>query len=409
MSARLLPVGVFVYLFRETLEADPLYSDLWLEGEITDISRSSAGHTYFSLRDADGALKCVLFRGQALRQLQAPRLGDQVAVHGGLSIYPRSGAMQLVVDLLRPAGLGVASLELEYLRQQLEAEGLFDPLRKRPLPPWPKTIGVVTSPHGAAWHDIQHVIGRRFPLATLVLSPAQVQGYGAAESVVEALQNIQSDPRVDVVILARGGGASDDLSAFNEEAVVRAVFGCRVPVIAGIGHATDRTLVEDAADVSAPTPSAAAELCVPSAEELTGRISELSSRLIWALATRHDQASASLGAAGVRLRAASPRERISDGHVAAHLATTALKRAVSLSLERSTTRTTTAAGLLASLDPSAVLRRGYAAIHDPERNEAIFSVHQLRTGQRTAFVLADGAAESTIDVVHPRRRETAVT
>jgi exodeoxyribonuclease VII large subunit len=182
---RLLPVGAFVYLLSDALESDPLYSDLWLEGEISDVSRSSAGHTYFNLRDDDGCLKCVLFRGQALRQIQLPKLGDQVVVHGGLSIYARSGAMQLVADLVRPAGMGAATLELEYLRQRLEAEGLFDPLRKRPLPTAPRAIGGVTSEFGAAWHDIVAVIGRRFPSTELLLAPAQVQGDGAPRALCE--------------------------------------------------------------------------------------------------------------------------------------------------------------------------------------------------------------------------------
>ncbi len=279
MTLRLLPVGAFVYLLRDVLESDPLYSDLWLEGEVLDLSRSSAGHTYFSLGDDDGCLKCVLFRGQALRQHQLPKLGDQVVVHGGLSIYTRTGAMQLVADLVQPAGLGLVSLELEYLRQRLEAEGLFDPLRKRALPAAPRMIGVVTSEHGAAWHDIVEVVGRRFPLAELLLAPAQVQGDGAPESIVQALQAILSGSKVDVIILARGGGATDDLSAFNDERVVRAVFASHVPIVVGVGHATDRTLVEDVADLYAPTPSAAAELCVPSGEALKEQVQTLASRL----------------------------------------------------------------------------------------------------------------------------------
>ena len=227
-------------------------------------------------------------------------------MHGGLSIYPRSGAVQLVADLVQPAGLGAASLELEYLRQRLEAEGLFDPLRKRPLPTSPGTIGVVTSLHGAAWHDIVNVVARRYPLADLVLSPAQVQGDGAAESIVRALQSLQDEADVDVVILARGGGATDDLSAFNDERVVRAVFAPRVPVVAGVGHATDRTLVEDVADVFAPTPSAAAELCVPSIADLSERLQSLESRLVWSWAARLANAETALVTASHRLTASCP-------------------------------------------------------------------------------------------------------
>src|SRR4051812_20182104 len=328
MTARLLPVGAFVCLFREALESDPLYQDLWLEGEIGDLSRSSPGHVYFSLRDDDGSLKCVLFRGQALRQHHALRIGDQVVVHGGLSIYPRSGAIQLVADLIQPAGLGAASLELEYLRQRLEAEGLFDPLRKRALPASPGTIGVVTSLHGAAWHDIVNVVARRYPLADLVLSPAQVQGDGAAESIVRALQSLQDEADVDVVILARGGGASDDLSAFNEERVVRAVFALRVPVVAGVGHATDRTLVEDVADVFAPTPSAAAELCVPSIADLSERLQSLESRLVWAWAARLASAETALLAASHRLTASCPAPAMRERRIDLEAASLRMRGAV---------------------------------------------------------------------------------
>src|SRR4051812_758820 len=234
MTPRVLPVGAFVFLFRELLESDPLYSDLWLEGEVSDFSRSSAGHFYFNLSDQGGSLKCVLFRRDALRQHQLPQLGTQVAVHGNLTIYPRSGSVQLQTDIVRPAGLGAVWLEVERLRLQLEAEGLFDPLRKRSLPPCPRAIGVVTSPHGAAWHDIQEVVRRRYPAVRLVLSPAQVQGAAAVASIISAVDAIQEEPDVDLMILARGGGASDDLSPFNDERVVRAVFGSRIPVVVGI-------------------------------------------------------------------------------------------------------------------------------------------------------------------------------
>jgi exodeoxyribonuclease VII large subunit len=409
MTARLLPVGAFVCLFREALESDPLYQDLWLEGEISDLSRSSPGHVYFSLRDDDGCLKCVLFRGQALRQHHTLKIGDQVVVHGGLSIYPRSGAMQLVADLVQPAGLGAASLELEFLRQRLEAEGLFDPLRKRPLPTSPGTIGVVTSLHGAAWHDIVNVVARRYPLADLVLSPAQVQGAGAAESIVRALQSLLQEVNVDVIILARGGGATDDLSAFNDERVVRAVFASRVPVVTGVGHATDRTLVEDVADVHAPTPSAAAELCVPSIVELSERLLSLESRLIWSLAARRANGDAALYAASRRLAASSPvpmlRERRSD------IATVALRmrRAVTDKVSRDKQSVAGSGQVLTALDPVAVLQRGYAALQRSDDALPIFSVTQAEPGTRIVALLADGALKSTVDIAVPRLPSAVVS
>ena len=409
MTARLLPVGAFVCLFREALESDPLYQDLWLEGEIGDLSRSSPGHVYFSLRDDDGCLKCVLFRGQALRHHHTLKIGDQVVVHGGLSIYPRSGAVQLVADLVQPAGLGAASLELEYLRQRLEAEGLFDPLRKRQLPTSPGTIGVVTSLHGAAWHDIVNVVSRRYPLADLVLSPAQVQGSGAAESIVSALQSLLQEVNVDVVILARGGGATDDLSAFNDERVVRAVFASRVPVVTGVGHATDRTLVEEVADVFAATPSAAAEVCVPSIVELGERLLSLESRLLWSLAARRANGDAALHAASQRLLASCPapglRERRSDIATAA----VRLRRAVTDKVSRDRQCVAGSGQVLTALDPVSVLQRGYAALQRSDDALPIFSVTQAKPGTRIVALLTDGALKSSVDAALPRSPRAVVS
>jgi exodeoxyribonuclease VII large subunit len=402
VTTRLLPVGAFVCLFREALESDRLYQDLWLEGEVSDLSRSSPGHVYFSLRDDDGCLKCVLFRGQALRQHHTLRIGDQVVVHGGLSIYPRSGAMQLVADLVQPAGLGAASLELEYLRQRLEAEGLFDPLRKRPLPTSPGTIGVVTSLHGAAWHDIVNVVARRYPLADLVLSPAQVQGAGAAESIVRALQSLLQEVNVDVVILARGGGATDDLSAFNDERVVRAVFACHVPVVTGVGHATDRTLVEDVADVNAPTPSAAAEVCVPSIVELGERLLSLESRLIWSLASRRADSDAALQAASRRLLASCPMPRIREQQSDIGIAAIRMRRAVTDRVSLGKFRVAGSGDVLTALDPVAVLQRGYAVLQRSDDARPIFSVAQAEPGTRIVARLADGALQSSVEGPLPR-------
>jgi exodeoxyribonuclease VII large subunit len=402
VTTRLLPVGAFVCLFREALESDRLYQDLWLEGEVSDLSRSSPGHVYFSLRDDDGCLKCVLFRGQALRQHHTLRIGDQVVVHGGLSIYPRSGAMQLVADLVQPAGLGAASLEFEYLRQRLEAEGLFDPGRKRPLPTSPGTIGVVTSLHSAAWHDIVNVVARRYPLADLVLSPARVQGTGAAESIVRALQSLLQEVNVDVVILARGGGATDDLSAFNDERVVRAVFACHVPVVTGVGHATDRTLVEDVADVNAPTPSAAAEVCVPSIVELGERLLSLESRLIWSLASRRADSDAALQTASRRLLASCPMPRIREQQSDIGIAAIRMRRAVTDRVSLGKFRVAGSGDVLTALDPVAVLQRGYAVLQRSDDARPIFSVAQAEPGTRIVARLADGALQSSVEGPLPR-------
>jgi exodeoxyribonuclease VII large subunit len=397
VNGRILPVGAFVCLLRESLEMDPFYSDLWLEGEISDLSRSSAGHTYFNLRDDDGCLKCVLFRGQALRQHQPLRMGDQLAIHGGLSIYPRSGSLQLIVDLVRPAGLGAAWLERELLRQRLEDEGLFDERRKRPLPEWPRTIGVVTSPHGAAWHDIQTVVRRRYPLATLVLSPAQVQGDGAAESIVAAISAFHGEVVVDVIIVARGGGANDDLAAFDDERVVRAIFAAPAPVIAGIGHATDRTLTEDVADASAPTPSAAAEICVPSATHLHEHVRSLETRLAWALATHKAEGDALGRTLAHRLAAHHPIAAIQDRQRAVTEVGNRLRQAQGRMLDTRRQEAATARALLDILDPAAVLGRGYAAVQRIDTRHPVYSIDQVDPGDAVVAVLHDGALSVMVE------------
>lgn len=409
MNGRVLPVGAFVHLLRETLEQDPFYADLWLEGEVGDLSRSAAGHAYFTLRDDDGCLKCVLFRGQALRQHERLLMGVQFAIHGGLSIYPRSGSLQLVVDLIRPAGLGAAWLERELLRQRLEDEGLFDERRKRPLPAWPRIIGVVTSPHGAAWHDIQTVVRRRYPLAALLLSPAQVQGDGAPASIVAAIAAFHNEPTVDVIIVARGGGANDDLAAFDDERVVRAVFAAPAPVIAGIGHATDRTLTEEVADAAAPTPSAAAEISVPSAAHLADHLRSLESRLSWSLATHKTDATATSRALSRRLAAQDPTTAIHDHLGAIASATANLRQAQRRKLDARHLDVAQAGALLDALDPGAVLGRGYAAVQRVDTHQPVFSVNQIDSGDALVAILHDGSITALAEHKAPRQPLAAAT
>ncbi|MBA3415181.1 MAG: exodeoxyribonuclease VII large subunit, partial [Chloroflexia bacterium] len=305
-----LSVGQLADYLREVLALDPILSDVWVTGEVVDARQPKSGHVYFSLVDAEASLKCVLFRGQLLRQTHLPQNGLQVTLHGAFDLYARSGEVQVIVDSVQPTGLGLAALEFERLRQRLEAEGLFDPARKRPLPPAPRFVGVVTSASGSVWHDIQHVVRRRYPLTHLILAPAKVQGDGAPAAVVAALEALQADGRPEVIIVARGGGSAEDLAAFNTEAVVRAVFACRIPVVSGIGHETDITLVDLAADLRAPTPSAAAEQCVPSLAEIAERIGQARDRLDLAGAGALDGEGARLGLLMSRLARLHPAPSI---------------------------------------------------------------------------------------------------
>ena len=255
---------------KESLEADSLLNDLWLRGEVSNLTRSAAGHYYFTLKDATSQVRCVMFRpaygGEHLAE------GAAVIAHGRVSIYEVRGDLQLIADLAQPEGVGELHLELERLKMKLEAEGLFQVSRKRPLPEFPKRIGVATSPTGAVWHDIQNVLRRRYPLVELAFAPTPVQGDTAAAGIVDAFDAFNAEDDLDLVILARGGGSLEDLWPFNEEAVARAIYASRAPVISAVGHETDYTIADMVADCRAPTPSAAAELAAPDMDELMERI-----------------------------------------------------------------------------------------------------------------------------------------
>lgn len=396
MTAQVVPVGILSAYVRDLLEQDSVLSDIWVEGEVSNIFHAQSGHVYFTLKDLDAQLKCVLFKAQAVRQRSLPEAGQQTAVHGAVSLYPRDGAIQLYADVVQPAGIGLLALEFEHLRQRLEADGLFDPARKRPLPERPKTIGVVTSPDGAVWHDIQNVLRRRYPFVEVILAPTTVQGDAAPEAIAEALYALQDVDRVEVIILARGGGSAEDLAAFNDEYVARTVFACRVPVVTGVGHDTDWTIVDWVADLRAPTPSAAAELCVPDVAEISQRLDEARSRLDLEIERE-------LGAAAERVVSFRHRLAQTDPRVR-----TAVERRTIDDLRRRLDRRQHdlihgyRAGLLAqaamlrALEPSSVLRRGYAVVYDNESQQPLTSAAQLVQGQTISARLARGSFSATI-------------
>src|SRR3954463_15974634 len=260
-----LRVGQLAIRLAEHIQSGDEFKDLWIEGEVVQARASPAGHVYFTLRDNVGQLQCVLFASHAAQIPLTPRDGAKVLTHGWVEFYPRDGRCQLRVDDVRPAGAGDAYLRLEALKRRLTADGLFSLERKRAIPAAPRRIGIVTSPVGAVWHDIQTVVARRDPRVELILAPALVQGTSAVESMIAALDGLAQLRDLDVVIIARGGGAAEELMPFNDEALVRAIARFARPVVSGVGHETDVTLCDLVADVRAPTPSAAAELVVPDA------------------------------------------------------------------------------------------------------------------------------------------------
>ena len=381
---------VTAYL-RESLESDPLLADLWVTGEVSNLTRSSAGHAYFTVKDAESQLRCVLFRslrggdrgGSLLRN------GDAFILHGKVSLYPARGELQVVVDLVQPSGTGALQLEYERLKAQLQEEGLFDPGRKRPLPAFPQRIGVVTSPTGAVFHDICNVVSRRYPMVEIVLAPATVQGNSAAPEIVEALRALNALGDIDVIIVARGGGSLEELWAFNEEAVARAIYASAVPVISGVGHETDVTIADLVADLRAPTPSAAAELAVPDASHLRRQVAMYAqasaSALGRAIAQRRQQVD---GQAHQLLRYAP---NVQYHHQRVDDLTQSLARGLAQSLALSRERFAGLEPRLRSLDPAAILGRGYAYVQRPDTGEPVLSASAIHSGDPLKITLRDGS------------------
>ena len=339
---------------RHLLEAS--YPDVWVEGEIADLAAPPSGHRYFSLKERDAVLRCVLFRSRGFQAACAPANGMRVLVRGRLSVYVNRGDMQFIVSYLEEAGEGALRRAFELLKRRLEAEGLFSAERKRPLPPLPRRIGVVTSDRGAAMHDVLATLARRYPLAQVVLYPVPVQGEQAAVEIAAMLELAGRRREVDLLLLVRGGGSLHDLQAYNEEIVARAIAACSLPVVSGIGHETDFTIADFVADRRAPTPTGAAEAATPDLMELKERVSGLGKRLV-------RQALSRLAATQQRLdmntqRLGHPRRRLEHWHrhhrhlqrrlLLAARAAIAGKR---LALERST-------GLLGRHVPGAGLRGG---------------------------------------------------
>ena len=393
-----LRVGQLAIRLAEHIQSGDEFKDLWIEGEVVQARTSTAGHVYFTLRDNVGQLQCVLFATQAAQIALTPRDGAKVLTHGWVEFYHRDGRCQIRVDDLRPAGAGDAYLRMEALKRRLTAEGLFALERKRPLPTAPARIGVVTSPIGAVWRDIQTVVARRDPRVELVFSPAVVQGAGAVESLIGALDGLAQLRDLDVVIIARGGGAAEDLTAFNDEALVRAIARFARPVVSGVGHETDVTLCDLVADVRAPTPSAAAELVVPdarvgqaSADRLLRRIS---SRMRETLEGRRRR----LVAAHRRIERRAPPAQIAALRQRLDEDRRVLDRAMARVVPARRQRLVHAKRQLDALSPLNVLGRGYAIV---EGNNGTIqgSVSQLRVGDRASLRMRDGRASVTVEGV----------
>ncbi len=375
---------------RALLESNENLMDVWVAGEISNLSQPKSGHVYFTLKDINAALRCVIWREQAWRLKGALRDGMAVEAHGYISVYEQGGQYQLYVDGLRAAGEGLLYQEFLRLKAALEAEGLFDPGRKRPLPPLPNVIGIVTSPTGAALQDMLNTLRARYPLAQVVLAPAAVQGEDAPPQIVAAIQRLNLEIQPDVIILARGGGSLEDLWAFNDERVVRAVAASRAPLISGVGHETDFTLSDFAADLRAPTPTGAAVLATPDAADLHADLSASALRLRQAAGERLSRFSLDLAERARRLERQSPEWRVRQGMQYLDGLHQRLLLLESHALKSRRARLAAYDERLESLDPARVLRRGYALIED-EKGLLVTSIEQVKLGQEINARVADGS------------------
>jgi exodeoxyribonuclease VII large subunit len=369
-------VSKLTFFIRKLLEEDEVLQDVWVQGEISNLSRPASGHVYFTLKDSNASLKGVMWKTSAVRLEIALRDGMEVEVHGKIGVYEPQGAYQLYADQIRPVGEGALYQEFLRLKSMLEAEGLFDPERKRPIPEFPKRIGIVTSATGAALRDMLNTLRRRLPLVEVILAPSPVQGTEAPPAIVKAIQslNLQSP---DVLIVARGGGSIEDLWAFNDERVVRAVAASDVPVISGVGHETDFTLCDFAADLRAPTPTAAAELATQTTlHGLQYDLSVYQSRIVSSVVGLVIEQKALLSSLVSELRYVSPARRIRSE---AQRVDDLMRRISSSLLHRVQLQSTHVKGMqrrLESLSPLAVLARGYAVVTNKEDGKVISRVSQ---------------------------------
>lgn len=377
------------------------FGDVEVEGEISGFKAHGSGHWYFSLKDGDAVLNCAMFRGHNARVRRLPRDGDRVIARGGIDVYPPRGSYSLVVSHLQAAGVGELLRRLEELKARLTAEGLFDPGRKRKLPPMPRAIGVATSPTGAAFQDIVRVVRGRFPTMPIYLAPCKVQGEGAAAEIARAIALLNEHGKCDVIVVGRGGGSIEDLWCFNEEGVVRAVATSRIPVVSAVGHETDVALSDLAADVRAATPSHAAEMITPVRDELLAFIDAMDERLRHAMTRRVAAQRDRLA----RIRLQHPRQRVERGRIRLDELDERLREA---SLRLLVTRRAQLAATtrqLEALSPLSVLVRGYAIV--TRDGAAITEAAALHPGDIVAVRLARGAVTAQVAAVTPGSGEPA--
>ena len=393
-----LSVSALSNYLRELLETDEVLHDLWVSGEISNFSQPRSGHIYFTLKDKEAQIRAVMWKSAAMRLNFSPRDGQSVEIHGSMSFYAASGQAQLYIDTMQPIGEGKLFQEFLRLKNKLEAEGLFSQAHKRPLPELPRQIGVITSATGAALQDILKTLSRRLPLLQVFIAPSLVQGVDAPTSLLKSLNSLTQIEGLDLIIIARGGGSIEDLWAFNDENLARAIFNSPVPIISGVGHETDFTIADFVADMRAPTPTAAAELATPItinelALSLQANRKLLKENMQEAIAERSYQ----LELRHQDLKRLSPIQRVNNAMQTLDSLQMRLDRTMRLELQKLSQKNQHLSDRLESLSPLAVLKRGFAIVSDAHSKQLINQTKQSSPNQAVNIRFFDGDIPATLN------------
>jgi exodeoxyribonuclease VII large subunit len=389
---------------RELMENDPLLSNIWLRGEISNLTLPTSGHVYFTLKDETASIRCVVWKSSFRKEMRSHlKEGAAVEAHGYIGIYERSGQYQIYVDTLHPVGEGALFQEFLRLKALLEAEGLFAVQRKRPIPTFPKKIGIVTSPTGAALQDMLNILRNRFPLAEVVLAGTAVQGEAAPREIVDSLEGLNQREKPDVILVARGGGSLEDLWAFNDERVVRAIAASQAPVITGIGHETDFTLSDFAADQRAPTPTAAAVAATPDINDLRIQLDHSALGLIKIMEDELSERQTILQNFQYELEKTSPQWKVSQALQHMDELNMGISHSMFHRLQIEQTALQYFTVHLQSLDPQQILKRGYALVND-NQGKLINSISKVNPGQNISVRLHDGRISAGVHKTEPNSK-----
>ncbi|MCH5210838.1 MAG: exodeoxyribonuclease VII large subunit [Oscillospiraceae bacterium] len=385
MEPKIATVSQINGYVKKILDHNIILNNVWIKGEISNFKRHYSGHLYITLKDEGGVLKAVMFRSAAMTLAFEPNDGMKVLARGRISVYEAGGSYQLYIEEMIPDGVGELYIAYEKLKKQLEDEGLFDAAHKKEIPRFPERVGVVTAPTGAAVRDIINVITRRYPMAEIVIYPAQVQGVGAAESIVKAIEYFNASGEVDTLIVGRGGGSIEDLWAFNEEITARAIYASKIPVISAVGHETDFTIADFVADLRAPTPSAAAEISVPSVIELRNRINTDQNRISQNIAKRIESSRLLLK----RFKMKTPKDRIDEYNLRIDSLVKSMDNCLKMKTMTLRRQFSEHAAKLDALSPLQTLSRGYS-IPTKEDGSVIRSAEEMQSGMEFTLRLKDG-------------------